>query len=665
MDSFLRTIQAVWKYKGKVLASIVCAVFVSALWSLNFSATYPIIKVLFENDSLQSYVDTDIVRVEAEIDEYNRRLAESSDTNLEHRDRLLKKLHTSSAELMDRKWFKSKILPWIPNEKFNTVVVILCALIVATLMKGVFLYIQELLVGSFVFHTANDIRKNAFDNCSRLDIQSLQSLGTAEVTSRLTNDVTVMSDGYRLCGTVLIREPLKAICCVVAAMWFNWRLTSISILTLPLMGLVFYQTGRRLRRVAIGTMERMGNIYKKIAETFDSSRVMITHNSQSHHSQQLQQANRNFYTDSMRLIRAGAVIKPSTELLGVIGFIAILAPGAYLVLNATDEIGGVKLASGPLTIAELTTLYVLMAGVLDPMRKLSSVFPVAKKSLAAADRIFAITDKESLVVETKNPVALPTDWNQISFEDIHFQYESAGESLIDRSPALNGVDLTIQRGQVVAVVGGNGSGKSTLLSLLSRLMDAQQGTVRLGDVDIKDFTLQELRDQIAVVSQETTLFDETVLDNIQYGNFQASRETMIDAIRQAHAFDFVEKLPEGLETELGEGGRRLSGGQRQRIALARAIVRDPQILILDEATSAIDAESEDLIHGALQSFCKDRTVFMISHLLSHSFLDLVDRIIVMDAGQIVADGTHESLMKSSDHYQRLLRAPEQAPRTAA
>ena len=306
-----------------------------------------------------------------------------------------------------------------------------------------------------------------------------------------------------------------------------------------------------------------------------------------------------------------------------------------------------------------------MAGVLDPMRKLSSVFPVAKKSLAAADRIFAITDKESLVVETKNPVALPTDWNQISFEDIHFQYESAGESLIDRSPALNGVDLTIPRGQVVAVVGGNGSGKSTLLSLLSRLMDAQQGTVRLGDVDIKDFTLQELRDQIAVVSQETTLFDETVLDNIQYGNFQASRETMIDAIRQAHAFDFVEKLPEGLETELGEGGRRLSGGQRQRIALARAIVRDPQILILDEATSAIDAESEDLIHGALQSFCKDRTVFMISHLLSHSFLDLVDRIIVMDAGQIVADGTHESLMKSSDHYQRLLRAPEQAPRTAA
>lgn len=665
MDSFLRTVRAVWKYKSKVLASVVCAVLVSAIWSLNLSATYPIIRVLFENDSLQSYVETNIARVEADIVEYNGLLAKSTDSNLEHRDRILTKLRSSSKELINHKWLEAKVLPWVPDSKFNTVIGILCLLVIATLLKGVFLYIQELLVGSFVFRTANDIRKDAFENCSQLDFQSLQSLGTSEVTSRLTNDVTVMSDGYRLCGTILIREPLKAICCIAAAMWLNWRLTSISILTLPMMGFVFYRTGRTLRRVAIGTMERMGNIYKKIAETFDSSRVMITHNAQSHHSQQLQQANQNFYTDSMRLIRAGAIIKPSTELLGVIAFIAILAPGAFLVLNETDEIGGVKLASGPLTIAELTTLYVLMAGVLDPMRKLSAVFPVAKRSLAAADRIFAITDKQPLVVETKEPVRLPENWNQISFEDIHFQYESAGESLIDRSPAINGVDLTIQRGEVVAVVGGNGSGKSTLLSLLPRLLDAQQGTVKLGDVDIHDVTLQELRDQIAVVSQETTLFDDTVIENIRYGNFEASRETIIDAIRQAHASEFVEMLPEGLETELGEGGRRLSGGQRQRLALARAIVRDPKILILDEATSAIDAESEDLIHGTLQSFCKDRTVFMISHLLSHSFLDLVDRIIVMDAGRIVADGTHESLMKSSEHYQRLSRAREQSPRAAA
>lgn len=665
MDSFFRTIQAVWRYKAKVLASVLCAVFVSAIWASNLSATYPIIRVLFENDSLQSYVDTNIERVQADIDKHNGLLAKSAESNLEHRERILKKLQASSNELINYKWLKSDILPWVPDDKFKTVIAILSMLVIATLLKGVFLYIQELLVGSFVFRTANDIRRDAFENCSKLDIQSLQTLGTSEVTSRLTNDVTVMSDGYRLCATILIREPLKAICCIAAAMWLNWRLTSISILTLPMMGFVFYRTGRTLRRVAIGTMERMGNIYKKIAETFDSSRVMITHNAQSHHSQQLQEANQNFYSDSMRLIRAGAVIKPSTELLGVIAFIAILAPGAFLVLNETDEIGGVKLASGPLTIAELTTLYVLMAGVLDPMRKLSAVFPVAKRALAAADRIFAITDKKPLVVETQEPVSLKENWDKICFEDIHFQYEAAGESLIDRSPAINGVDLTIQRGQVVAVVGGNGSGKSTLLSLLPRLMDAQQGTVKLGDVDIKDLSLKELREQIAVVSQETTLFDDNVIENIQYGNFQASRETIIDAIRQAHAFDFVEMLPEGLETELGEGGRRLSGGQRQRLALARAIVRDPEILILDEATSAIDAESEDLIHGALQSFCKDRTVFMISHLLSHSFLDLVDRIIVMEAGQIVADGTHESLMKSSDHYQRLLRAREQSPRAAA
>lgn len=665
MDSLIRTAQAVWKYKGKLTASVVCAVLVSAIWSLNLSATYPIIRVLFENDSLQSYVETDIARVENDIQQYTAMMEQSAENDLEHRARIQKKLHTCSQELVFRQWLKSDVLPWIPNDKFKTIVGILGLLVLATLLKGIFVYIQELLVGSVVYHTANDVRKAAFDNCTQLDYQSLQSVGTSEVTSRLTNDVTIMSDGFRLGGSILVREPLKAACCIAAAMALNWRLTCISILTLPLMGLVFYRTGKKLRRIATGTMERMGSIYKRISETFDSSRVMITHNAQGHHTQQLKEANKSFYVDSMRLIRAGAVIKPTTELLGVIAFIAILAPGAYLVLNETDQIGGVKLAAGPLTIAELTTLYVLMAGVLDPMRKLSAVFPVAKRSLAAADRIFAITDKEPLVTETSAPVSIPDQWEQIRFEDIHFQYEAAAESLLKLNPAIDGVNLTINRGEVVAIVGGNGSGKSTLLSLLPRLIDAQQGQVRIGEVDIQDVALKELRNQIAVVSQETTLFDASVIENIQYGNFDASRETIIDAIRQAHAFDFVELLPEGLETQLGEGGRRLSGGQRQRLALARAIVRDPNILILDEATSAIDAESEDLIHGTLSTFCQDRTVFIISHVLSQSFLDLVDRIVVMEDGRIIADGTHDALLQSSEHYQRLLRAGEQTPRAAA
>ncbi|HIE96574.1 MAG: ABC transporter ATP-binding protein [Fuerstiella sp.] len=655
MGTLLRIGGVLWPHRKRVFLSVICAFLISALWAVNLSITYPIVRVLFENDSLHAYVDTEIEGIEAEIDRLSDVLSTTDESMVSHGADIRRKLHNASQELLFKQRLKTWVLPWVPSNKFNTVLAILSLVIAATILKGVFQYFQELLVGSFVFASSNDIRRKTFEHVMGLDYQSVQSLGSAQLTSRLTNDVTILSDGLRLCGSVLVREPMKASCCILAAMLFNWRLTCISILILPVIGLVFYHAGRALRRTATKTMETMGNIYHRIAETFESTRVVIAFNGQSRHREQLVSANQDYYNTSMKLIRVSALIKPATELLGIIGFIGILVPGAYLVLNNTDKIAGIKLASGPLGIAELTTLYVLMAGVLDPVRKLSGVFPTMKRASAAADRIFSVDDKVSRVPDTETPISAMTHSKHIRFDNISFRYENSGETFLDNPPTLQNVSLSVNFGEVVAVVGGNGSGKSTLISLLPRLIDPAKGTVSIDGIDTKDLALKDLRKQIGLVTQDTMLFDDTIYNNVLYGNPQATATEIEKAIKQAHAADFVSLLPQGLSTRVGAKGQKLSGGQKQRISLARAIVRNPSILILDEATSAIDAESEAIIYDVLKEFSKGRTVFIISHVINQQFVDLIDRVVVLEAGQIIAEGTHTELMVSSPEYGRLVQ----------
>jgi subfamily B ATP-binding cassette protein MsbA len=296
-----------------------------------------------------------------------------------------------------------------------------------------------------------------------------------------------------------------------------------------------------------------------------------------------------------------------------------------------------------------------MAGVLDPVRKLSSVFPVIKRSSAAAERIFSVADQMTHVPETETPVPAVTHAKHISFENISFRYESSDETFLDQPPTLHDATLKVNFGEVVAVVGGNGSGKSTMISLLPRLIDPAKGIVRIDGVDIRDLALKDLRKQIGLVTQDTMLFDDTIYNNVLYGNPQATATEIEAAIKQAHAADFISLLPQGLNTRVGAKGQKLSGGQKQRISLARAIVRNPSILILDEATSAIDAESEAVIYEVLREFSKGRTVFIISHVISQHFVDLIDRVVVLEAGQIIADGTHDDLIANSPEYARLVQ----------
>lgn len=654
MDSLTRTVKYLWVYRFTLFCSVLCAIGIAACWCLNLSAAAPVVKVLFDadNSGLHHYVDQRIEDANLKIQAETAKLAEIDANAIEERAKRQSRVTAATQTLYTFTRIREYVMPVVPRDKFNTVALIVLCILLGTVLKCVFVYGQELLVGVVVNRTANDIRRDCFNSVQELDQQSVAALGTPQLLSFMTNDIQQMTVGLGAFGTRMIREPLKAIACIGAAFYINWRLTLTAVLLVPLMGFFLAKFGRMLKKAAKNAMESVAVIYDCISETFGAFRIVQAFGGQERQARQFSEANDEYYRHKIKCVRVNALIRPTSEIMAVVIVVVAFTPGAYMVLRKTDSIFGIQLAAEAMSITELLTMYVLLAGVLDPVRKLSTVFGQVRQGLAGADRVFSLIDKETEIKEAESPRPFSRHTQSIRFEDVSFRYLPAdtGEQ---RPMVLQDVSLDFKFGEVIAVIGSNGSGKSTLTSLLPRFLDPLSGTVRIDGVDISEYHTADLRSQIGLVSQETMLFNDTILENIRYGNPSADRESIIEAARQAHAWDFSAELPEGIDTVIGPGGGRLSGGQRQRISLARAIVRDPSILILDEATSAVDVHSEDLIHGVLKTFSEGRTVFIITHVLSETFLDLVDRIVVMDQGRVAAIGSHTELLATCPLYQRL------------
>ncbi len=686
VNSFTRLIQYVWPYRKRLVVSFFFAIMVAILWGANLSVTFLVVKVLLQGETLGGYVQEQISETEKIIQDKSKVVKDLSDSIqsqnpkvhsgkntsdspltqtdlaaapvdlLSEHTRQQTKLNTASQKLLVLKWIQTNIISRIPEDQFDTFALILGLLLVTTFIKGICIFTQDVMVGGVVELVTMAIRKESFRKVLDLDYQSISSEGTASLMSRFTFDMQQVSQGLTLMGGKIVREPLKALACIIFAFMVNWRLTLLSFVFAPLIAIVFYKIGKTLKHASQKMMESMSRIYKTLEESFESSKVIIAFNGARKHRNRFHHENKEFFKKALRILRIDSLTSPTTEMLGLMAIFIALIPGSYLVLRQKTEIWGIQLSSAPMDIATLSMMYALLAGISDPARKMSSVYSKLKKTGAALDRIFQVIDRETLVKETDEPQRFPTEVQTVKFNKIDFTYAQRKESTRNNDPILDGVNLEVNAGEVVLVVGENGSGKSTLVNLLPRFYDPDKGNIFINEIDIRDIRLKELRNHIGVVSQETMLFDDSILENIRYGRPNASQYEIESVARKSHVLQFAEQLPDGLHYNVGEKGHELSGGQRQRIALARAILRDPQILILDEATSAIDSQSEILIHKALKEFSPGRTVFIITHSVGQSLLEFANRIVVMDSGKVVATGPHHTLVDTCPQYQNLLSA---------
>ena len=435
--------------------------------------------------------------------------------------------------------------------------------------------------------------------------------------------------------------------CLAGALWINWRLTCLTLILVPISGATTYRVGKVMKRAVRRSLESMSTIYKILQESFQGIKIVKAFATERVERRRFFNETKNLYRKSVRVAMIDAMSDPVLEMLTLTTVIIALLAGSYLVLNQTTYLNlglfRLQLAAEPMAIQDLLTLYTMLAAASDPIRKLANVHSKIQRAAAAADRICALMDRRPKVAENKRAKALPRHRHLIEFDQVAFSYVAG-------SPILNQISLTVRHGESIALVGPNGCGKTTLMNLLPRFWDVDSGAIRIDGLDVREIQLRSLRTQIGMVIQETILFQDTIANNIAYG-FPHSRRAVVEAAERAYAHQFIMALPQGYDTLIGERGYGLSGGQRQRIALARAMLRDPAILILDEATSAVDIQDEVLIRKAIEEFAKNRTTFLISHSLAS--IQVANRIVLIDRGRIEAVGTDVELKRTSALYRRL------------
>jgi len=671
VEPLLRLGNYVWPQRKALAASLLAALAVAALWTAALTLAFPIVKVLLEGRSLHQYVTAEIAEAESKSAELALQLAEldraleanrpapseriSSEYARQVREQAScrAKLSTVTTQHSRLIWVNRRIIPWLPFDPFAEFTIILLLLAAMTAVKGVCEYFQETCIGGVVERILMQVRERLLRSTLRLDCQTLALEGTPQLMSRFTFDLTQLSHGLNLLGSQVMVEPLKAAVCIIGAFTVNWRLTLLSILCVPPAALVLGAIGKHLKKSSRKQMETMGEVYQVLEETLSSFRIVQAFGNERLHRRRFHAASKAYFRRAYQILRLDAINNPAMETLATFAGFLALAPGAYLVLRGKTSIWGIQLSATPLEVADLALLYTLLAGVLDPVRKLSNVYSKVKKASAAAARLFELLDRESLVLDASRPAELPRHSRSIEFEHIRFRYAVAGVEHTPRPPAIDDVSWRIPFGSVVAVLGENGSGKSTLVQLLLRFFDPQEGRVRIDGVDLRSVSLRALRAQIGYVSQETQLFDGTIAENIRYGQPSATNDEIEAAARLAYVSAFSDHLPLKLQTPVGEKGCRLSGGQRQRVSLARAMLRNPAIMILDEATSAIDAQSEQLILQSLRSVSQGRTAFVITHRMTPELLEFVTLVAVFERGKLIGVGPHDLLLRTCPTYQRL------------
>jgi len=509
----------------------------------------------------------------------------------------------------------------------------LCIVILITfLLKNIFYYLQGLGMGFVNHKIIQDVRDRLYEKLHALSLKFFDMHKAGNISSILINDVNAMRDSISKSFSKLLVEPLRIIVMTALLFIISWKLTLMAIVILPLSAILITKIGQSLRRKSSRTYQQIAEVMGILHEMLNNIRIVKAFATEDFENRRFRKSTGLHFRLAFRRERLKVLSSPLNEILGVGIGVLLLWYGGLQVLEYQT-----------LTSEDFIRFIILLFALLQPLKSMSGVNNTIQSGLAAAERIFGILDRTPDVENKPDPVPFREFTREIRYEDVWFRYEDEW--------VLQDINLDIQKGEVVAFVGPSGAGKSTMVDLVPRFYDVDQGSVSVDKIDVRDYELKSLRESLGIVTQETILFNDTIAYNIGYGLDHVSDTEIREAAKAANAAEFIEQLPRGYDTHIGDRGIKLSGGQRQRISIARALLKNPPILILDEATSALDTASEQLVQRAIDELMRERTTLVIAHRLST--VTHADKIVVMEAGEIVETGSHQHLLETDGLYRKL------------
>lgn len=601
MNLYARVLTYLRPHKGRLALSILCSILFSIFSGVSIYLTIPLLETLFSGSTTQQVQSESVAPAASLMPQW---------------------FHDFKAGVAEG--FHSLVFRnTVEDSLFNICLVIVAAFF----LKNLFGYLQSNLMTFVEQALVRDIRNQLYRHIHELPLAYFSNERTGNLISRVMNDVNVVNSGISATFYTLIREPLLVLVYLAIALILSWKLTLIAFIVFPLVLLVIAWVGRRVHRESGQVQERMADLTSVLHETITGVKVVKAFGMEEFENRKFIRGNENYFRTVLKITKIRNLSSPTTEFLSAVAGGAIIWYGGMQVLSHET-----------MKASEFLGFLFAIFQLMPPIKELSNVNNRVQEATAAGRRVFEILDTQPNIQDVASPVRLNDFTSSIDFNNVSFVYDAGDIVLTD-------ITMSIKKGEVVAIVGPSGSGKSTLVDLVSRFYDPSSGSITIDNVDLRLVELRSLRSLIGIVTQETILFNDTVRNNIAYGLDDCSRERIIAAAKAANAHDFIVDMPNGYESIIGERGVKISGGERQRIALARAILKNPPILILDEATSALDTESEILVQEAIEHLMTGRTSIVIAHRLST--VQNADRIIVLEGGRIVESGKHRELLGNS------------------
>lgn len=528
-------------------------------------------------------------------------------------------------------WTNVAILRDTPAESLK----VLCLTILGVFfVKNIFLYLKNILLYMVQLNIVKDIRDKLYNHIQKLSLGYFNKEKSGTITSVIINDVEQLQGALSVAFQKLFVEPINILTFATLLFIISWKLALIAIVIIPLAGVAIITIGKSIRRKSRRTQKKIAEIMQILSENLSSIRIVKAFVNEKEEIKKFSRETTNYLSLHLKRARLDLIAAPITESFGVIiGVVLLWYGGSEVILQRG------------LIAEDFIRFILILFSILGPIKQLSNVNIRIQAGAASAERIFNLLDTEPQIVEINNPTKLQNFKNEVVFKNVNFEY-FAGDG-----PVLDNINFSIKKGEVVALVGPSGSGKSTIADLIPRFYDVKSGSIMFDGEDIKNASLASLRNNLGIVSQEVVLFNDTIRNNIAYAQPNKDESEIRKAAEAANALEFIEKTQDGFDTVVGERGVKLSGGQKQRLAIARALLKNPSILILDEATSALDTESEKKVQKAIESLMKDRTALVIAHRLST--VQNADKIIVIEKGVVVENGSHSELYEKNGLYRRL------------